>query len=131
MNATAIFSDSTTGFKTDFEARSSEKFVVKARGGKGSEACRGTSRTFFADNADPRTSQPIAAGSSMETSCKATESPNDKRMWVQTYAVRILKRFCQRPTPLSLANTYLTRLKADLEVIYDDPIKRLSIEASY
>jgi len=74
-----------TGFKTDFEAtrqspgatlkktslrKSSERFVVKARGEKGSEACWSTSRTFFADNADPRTSQPIAAGSSFETRCR-------------------------------------------------------------
>jgi len=29
----------TTGFITGFEARSSEKIVVKARGEKGSEAC--------------------------------------------------------------------------------------------
>ena len=62
---------------------------------------------------------------------KATELPNDKKMWIQKYAVRILIRFCQRRTPLTVANTYLTRLKADLEVFYDDPIKRLSIEASY
>ena len=58
-----------TGFKTDFVAKSSEKPVVKAGGGKGSEACWSTSRTFFTDNADPRISQPIAAGSSFEISC--------------------------------------------------------------
>lgn len=56
------------GFKTDFQAKSSEKFVVKAGGEKGSEAYRCRSRTFFADNADPRILQPIAAQSSFETS---------------------------------------------------------------
>ena len=49
--------------KTFFVTRSSEKSVVKAGGGKGSEACRCTSRTFFADNVDPRTLQPIAVES--------------------------------------------------------------------
>ena len=38
--------------KTMFVMRSSEKLVGKAAGGKGSEACWSTSRTFFADNAD-------------------------------------------------------------------------------
>ena len=62
---------------------------------------------------------------------KAMELPNDKEMWIQKYAVRILVRFRQRRTLLTVSNTYLTRLKADLEVFYDDPVKRLSIEASY
>ena len=57
-----------TGFITDLMAKSSETFVVKAGGEKGSEAYRCRSRTFFADNADPRASQPIAARSSCETS---------------------------------------------------------------
>ena len=62
---------------------------------------------------------------------KAMELSNDKEMWIQKYAVRILVRFRQRRTPLTVSNTYLIRLKADLEVFYDDPVKRLSIEASY
>ena len=62
---------------------------------------------------------------------KAMELPNDKEMWIQKYAVRILVRFRQRQTPLTVANTCLTRLKEDLEVFYDDPVKRLSIEALY
>ena len=62
---------------------------------------------------------------------KAMELSNDKEMWIQKYAVRILVRFRQRRTLLTVSNTYLTRLKADLEVFYDDPVKRLSIEASY
>jgi len=62
---------------------------------------------------------------------KAMELPNDKEMWIQKYAVRILVRFRQRRTLLTVSNTDLTRLKADLEVFYDDPVKRLSIEASY
>jgi hypothetical protein len=62
---------------------------------------------------------------------KGTERPSDKEMWIQKYAVRILIRFWQCKTPLGVANSYLTRLKEDLEVFYDDPVKRLSIEASY
>jgi hypothetical protein len=46
--------------KTCFVTRSNEKSVVKAGGEKGSEACWSTSRTFFADNVDPRALQPIA-----------------------------------------------------------------------
>ena len=45
--------------KICFVTRSSEKSVVKAAGEKGSEVCRCTLRTFFADNADPRALQPI------------------------------------------------------------------------
>ncbi len=62
---------------------------------------------------------------------KAMELPNDKEMWIQKYAVRILIRFRQWQTPLTVANTCLTQLKEDLEAFYDDPVKRLSIEASY
>ncbi|MFC1765840.1 hypothetical protein ACFL6U_27655, partial [Planctomycetota bacterium] len=57
-----------TGFKTAFLVESSEKFVVKAGGEKGSEACRCRSRTFFADNADPRISQPITTEMSFQIS---------------------------------------------------------------
>jgi len=62
---------------------------------------------------------------------KAMGLPNDKEMWIQKYAVRILIRFRQRQTALGVANICLTRLKEDLEVFYDDPVRRLSIEASY
>lgn len=57
----------TTGFITGFVARLSEKLVGKARGEKGSEACSCTVRTLFAENADPRALQPIAAECSYET----------------------------------------------------------------
>jgi len=74
---------------------------------------------------------PLEARSGFPTEPKATELPNDKEMWIQKYAVRILIRFQQCKTPLGVANTYLARLKEDLAVFYDDPLKRLSIEASY
>ena len=58
----AVFTKKTgTHPKTCFMAKSSEKFMVEAGGGKGSEACWSTSRTFFANNADPWTLQPIVA----------------------------------------------------------------------
>ena len=38
-HASRALRDSTTGFKTGFVARLSERLVVKAGGGKGSEAC--------------------------------------------------------------------------------------------
>ena len=46
--------------KTCFVTELNEKSVVNAGGEKGSEVCRCTSRTFYTDNADPRTLQPIA-----------------------------------------------------------------------
>ena len=52
-----------------FVTRLSEELEGKAAGGKGSEACWSTSRTFFADNADPRALQPITTESRYETSC--------------------------------------------------------------
>ena len=56
--------------------KSSEKSVVKAGGGKGSEVRLWRIETFFADNADPRilsASGGVAAQSSFETSPKPVE----------------------------------------------------------
>ena len=52
-------------------------FVVKAGGEKGPEACRCTSRTFFADNADPRNLQPFAVnrGLGMASNCIHAKMP--------------------------------------------------------
>ena len=55
----------------------------------------------------------------------------DRERWIQKYAVRILNRYRHRQTPLGVATAYTTRLKADLIAFYDDPLKRMFVEASY
>ena len=59
------------------------------------------------------------------------EQVNDRDRWIQKYAVRILIRFRKWHTPIDAANTCLVRLKQDLATLYDDPVKRLLVEATY
>jgi hypothetical protein len=60
-----------TGFKTDFAAKSSEKFVGKAAGGKGSSGVLRARREPFSPTTQIHApSQPVAAESSFETSSK-------------------------------------------------------------
>ena len=59
------------------------------------------------------------------------EQLNDRDRWIQEYAVRILIRFRQWHKPLGAANASLVRLKQDLAALYDDPLKRLLVEATY
>lgn len=62
---------------------------------------------------------------------KVAEPPSAKETWIQKYAVRILIRFQQCQTPRGVANTCITRLKKDLEMFYDDPVKRFFVEVSF
>jgi len=55
----------------------------------------------------------------------------DREKWIQKYAVRILNRYLHWQTPLGVASTYAGRLKEDLVAFYDDPLKKMFIEASY
>ena len=54
-----------------------------------------------------------------------------KEKWLQKYAVRILNRYLHWQTPLDVASTYAARLREDLAAFYDDPLKRMFIEANY
>lgn len=54
-----------------------------------------------------------------------------KGKWVQEYADRILRQFLRWQTPLGVARTYTGKLKEELSAFYDDPLKRLFIEATY
>lgn len=56
---------------------------------------------------------------------------NQKEMWLQKYAFRILKAWSKLHTPLGVAPCYINRIKKDLVRFYDDPLKRLFIEATY
>jgi len=54
-----------------------------------------------------------------------------KEMWLQKYASRILKIWGRWQTPLGVAPAYTDRVKQDLVRFYEDPLKRMFIEASY
>jgi hypothetical protein len=62
---------------------------------------------------------------------RAVELAIDKERWIQRYAVRILNRYLHWQTPLEVATACASRLRNDLAALYDDPMKRMFIEASY
>ena len=51
--------------------------------------------------------------------------------WIQHYADRMLKLWLKWQTRLGVACDYVERLKADLAEFYDEPLKRMFIEATY
>ena len=55
----------------------------------------------------------------------------NKEKWLQKYASRILIAWSQWQTPLGVACAYTDKIKMDLSRFYDDPLKRMFIEASY
>ena len=54
-----------------------------------------------------------------------------KEDWTEKYAGKILKQFCRWRTPLGVASIYADKLKRDLALFYEDPLKRMFIEATY
>ena len=54
-----------------------------------------------------------------------------KERWLQKYASRILMVWSHWQTPLGVAYTYTHKIKMDLGRFYDDPLKRMFIEATY
>jgi len=54
-----------------------------------------------------------------------------KEKWLQTYASRILMAWSHWPMPLGVASGYTHKIKMDLGRFYDDPLKRMFIEATY
>ena len=68
------------------------------------------------------------------TSSHDTQIPTldtNKEQWLETYASRILAHWSQWQTPLGVACAYTDKIKTDLGRFYDDPLKRMFIEASY
>lgn len=55
----------------------------------------------------------------------------EREKWTQKYAVRILKLWLRWQTPLGVAGAYATKIRNDLVEFYEDPLKRLFIEATY
>ena len=54
-----------------------------------------------------------------------------KEKWLQKYASRILTHWSQWQTPLGVACAYTDKIKTDLGRFYDDPLKKMFIEATY
>ena len=54
-----------------------------------------------------------------------------KEKWLETYASRILARWSQWQTPLGVAYAYTNQIKTDLCRFYDNPLKKMFIEATY
>jgi hypothetical protein len=54
-----------------------------------------------------------------------------KERWLQKYASRILMVWSRWQTPLGVACAYTYKIKMDLGRFYDDPLKRMFIEATY
>jgi len=54
-----------------------------------------------------------------------------KRQWLQKYSLKLLKSWLQWQTPLGIASAYAEHIKEDLADFYEDPLKRMFIEATY
>jgi len=54
-----------------------------------------------------------------------------KEKWLQKYASQLLELWLQWQTPLGIAYAYTNQIKEDLAKFYDDPLKRMFIEATY
>ena len=58
-------------------------------------------------------------------------SATDKERWLQKYASRILMVWSQWQSPLGVTRNYTNKIKLDLVSFYDDPLKKMFIEATY
>ena len=57
--------------------------------------------------------------------------PINREGWIEKYAGRILRLYIRWQTPLGIAHAYMGKIKEDLAGFYDDPLKRMFIEATY
>ena len=57
--------------------------------------------------------------------------PTSREGWIEEYAGRILELYMRWQTPLGVAQAYTGKIKEDLAGFYDDPLKRMFIEATY
>ena len=62
---------------------------------------------------------------------KGPTPDTSKEKWLQHYASRILQLWSHWQTPLGVACAYTDKIKTDLGRFYDDPLKRMFIEATY
>lgn len=54
-----------------------------------------------------------------------------KEEWIQHYADRMLTLWLKWQTRLGVTWDYVEQLKTDLAELYEDPLKKLFIEATY
>lgn len=73
------------------------------------------SRSSGADSHGPDRTKPVAT----------------KEYWLQKYTARIFNQFLRGGTPLGIASACTVKVKNDLAKLYDDPLKRMFIEATY
>lgn len=55
----------------------------------------------------------------------------DKERWIQKYAQRVLKLWVKLQPPLGVDNEYIDQIKKDLLGFYEEPLKKIFIEATY
>lgn len=54
-----------------------------------------------------------------------------KEKWLEKYTSQMLGLWSQWQTPLGVARAYASQIKKDLAKLYDDPLKRMFVEATY
>jgi len=54
-----------------------------------------------------------------------------KEKWLEKYSSQMLGLWSQWQTPLGVARAYASQIKKDLAKFYDDPLKRMFVEATY
>jgi len=72
-------------------------------------------------------------------SCGALGSPQNKnndseikkQKWLQKYSLHLLDQWFQWQTPLGITYAYTKQIREDLVEFYEDPLKRMFIEATY
>ncbi len=69
--------------------------------------------------------------SSDSVSQSPASSASGKKAWVQRYADRMFSLWLRRQTCLGVTRHYMAQLRQDLARWYDEPLKKMFIEATY
>ena len=59
------------------------------------------------------------------------DSEIKKRTWLEKYSRRLLDQWLRWQTPLGITYAYADQIREDLAEFYEDPLKRMFIEATY
>lgn len=54
-----------------------------------------------------------------------------KKDWIRRYSQRILRMWAEHATSLGVARDYVNHIAGELASLYDDPLKRAFVEATY
>ncbi len=63
--------------------------------------------------------------------CEEPMPDISKEKWLRKYTSQMLGHWSQWQTPLGVARAYAGQIKKDLAEFYDDPLRRMFIEATY